>query len=169
MEQIRGEESLFYIEINGDFVPVGCLTDSPMTEDVEMISTTTRENEGWVTELPTNQSYSISLNGLMVKDDEDSGYNIISYRELRGIKRNKVLVNWKRETLNGYYIDSGKAHITAISDADTAGDFITFSATLKGFGKPIVSDSRIYVLGNGNRTAIYTHPDEITVIQTKEI
>ena len=169
MNPIQGKESLFYIKINNDFVPVGCLTSSPISEDVDMIDTTTRENEGWKTELPTNQSYTIQLDGLMVMDDEDSGNNVISYRELRGIKRNKVLVEWKRKTLSGYYIDSGKAYITAISDSDQADGFITFQATLKGFGKPLVSDARIYILGNGNKTQVYTHPDEQTVIQIEDI
>ncbi len=136
MDGIKGIENLFYIVIDGEDIPVGCLTGSPMSEDVQTIETTTRENEGWITELPTNQSYTIQLDGLMVKDDEDSGNTIFSYRRLRQIKRNKELITWKRKTLNGYYIDSGKAHITNISDAETAGEFITFSATLKGFGRP---------------------------------
>ena len=42
MNPIQGKESLFYIKINNDFVPVGCLTSSPISEDVEMIDTTTR-------------------------------------------------------------------------------------------------------------------------------
>lgn len=168
MNPIKGKESLFYIEKGGDFYPVGCLTDSPMAEDVQMLETTTRENEGWITELPTNQSYNLNLDGLMVMDDEDSGNSVLSYRELRRMKRDKVLINWKRETLGGYYIDKGQAYITAISDADPADGFITFQATLRGFGKPQEDNARIYVLGNVPKTEIYTHPDEITVIQTEE-
>ncbi len=166
MDGIKGIENLFYIVIDGEDIPVGCLTGSPISKDVQMIETTTRENEGWITELPTNQSYTIQLDGLMVQDDEDSGNTIFSYRRLRQIKRNKELITWKRKTLNGYYIDSGKAHITNISDADTAGEFITFSATLKGFGRPEESSDITYILGNGNE--IYTHPDEVTLIQIND-
>lgn len=169
LDHIRGKESMFYIKKNDVFFPVGCLTSSPLSEDVEMIDTTTRENEGWRTSLPTNQGYTIELSGLMVQDDEDSGNEILSYRELRAMKRNKELLDWKRETLNGYYIDSGKAYITAISDSDEADGFITFSASFVGYGKPIEDNARIYVLGNGQKTQIYTHPDGETVIQTKDI
>lgn len=168
LDHIRGKESMFYIKKNDVFFPVGCLTSSPISEDVEMIDTTTRENEGWRTSLPTNQGYTIELSGLMVQDDEDSGNEILSYRELRAKKRNKELVEWKRETLGGYYIDSGKAYITAISDSDEADGFITFSASLVGYGRPDVSSAKIYILGDGSKKQIYTHPDEKTVIQTQQ-
>lgn len=166
---IKGEESLFYIKKDDVFFPVGCLTDSPISEDVEMIGTTTRDNEGWRTSKPTNQGYTITLAGLMVEDDSDSGNNVLSYRELRTMKRDKILIDWKRETLGGYYIDSGKAYITTISDSDPADGFITFSATLLGYGRPEVSQKRIYILGNVPKTQIYTHPDDITVIQTQDV
>ena len=165
---IKGKESLFYIDIDGVYFPVGCLTSSPLSEDVQMLNTTTRENDGWVTELPTTQSYTIALDGLMVMDDEDSGSTMISYRKLRQFKRDKTLINWKRETLNGYYIDKGRAHIVSISDADPADGFITFQASLKGFGKPEEDSAKIYVLGNVPKTQLYTHPDGQTLIQTEE-
>lgn len=167
-EPIKGKESLFYIKKNDEYFPVGCLTSSPFSEDVEMLGTTTRENEGWKTSLPTNQSYSINLSGLMVQDDEDSGNEVLSYRQLRMMKRNSELIEWRRVTLDGYYIDSGKAYITNISDSDEADGFITFSATLQGYGKPDESFERIYILGDGERNSIYTHPDGKTVIQTEE-
>lgn len=164
---IQGKESLFYIKKNDVYFPVGCLTSSPLSEDVEMIGTTTRENEGWRTSEPTNQGYAFELSGLMVQDDADSGNEILSYRELRSYKRNKELIEWKKTTLGGYYIDSGEAYITAISDSDEADGFITFSASLVGFGKPDESNERIYILGD-NENSIYVHPDNNTVIQTEE-
>lgn len=163
---IKGKESLFYIKKNNVYFPVGCLTSSPLSEDVEMISTTTRENEGWKTSEPTNQGYSIQLSGLMIMDDSDSGNEVLSYRELRAKKRNKELIEWKRTTLGGYYIDSGKAYITSVSDSDEADGFITFSASLVGFGRPDESNERIYILGVPDES-IYTHKDKNTVIQIK--
>ncbi|SHH68697.1 Phage tail tube protein [Chryseobacterium oranimense] len=152
MEQIKGEENLFYIKKNNAWVPVACLTASPISEESETIKTTTRDNEGWNTDYPTNQSYSIQLSGIMIKDDLDSGNNIISYRELRSYKRNKILIDWMRKTLSGWYVDSGKGHVTSISDSDTAGDFISFNATIIGYGKPDEANERIRVLGEGPNT-----------------
>lgn len=169
MKPIKGIYSMFYVMKNGDYLPCACLTSSPLSESVDMIDTTTRDNDGWKTSLPTNQGYTIELSGLMIMDDSDSGNNVVSYRELRGMKRNRQLIEWKRETLSGYYIDSGKAYITAISDSDEADGFITFNASLTGYGKPDESNKRIYILGDGERKEIYTHPDGKTVIQTEEI
>lgn len=144
---IKGKESLFYIKKNDEYFPVGCLTSSPFSEDVEMLGTTTRENDGWKTALPTNQSYSINLSGLMVQDDEDSGNEVLSYRQLRIMKRNRELIEWRRVTLDGYYIDSGKAYIINISDSDEADGFITFQATLQGYGMPIEEEGIRRALG----------------------
>ena len=167
MKPIKGAESLFFVKKNDVYYPVGCLTSSPLSEDVAMVDTTTRENNGWKTSFPTNQGYSIELSGLMVMDDDDSGNEVLSYRELRRFKRDKVLIDWERRTLNGYYIDRGKAWITTISDSDEADGFITFNASLVGQGAPIEDKARIYVLGNVPKTEIYAHKDGETLIQTK--
>ncbi|GEM_PF-3855668 len=155
MKQIKGEENLFYIKKNNTWVPAACLTSSPISEESETIKTTTRDNAGWSTDYPTNQTYTIQLSGMMIKDDLDSGNNVVSYRELRSYKRNRTLIEWMRKTISGYYVDSGKAHITSISDNDAAGEFISFNATLLGFGKPEESSERLYILGT-NENEILT-------------
>lgn len=167
MKGIKGIESLFYVKKGGEFLLCACLTSSPLSESVDMIDTTTRDNFGWKTSLPTNHQYNIEISGLMMMDDVDSGNNVVSYRELRNMHRNNELIEWKRETLSGYYVDSGKSYITAISDSDEADGFITFNASLVGYGKPDESNKRIYVLGEGDKKTIYTHPDEETLIQTQ--
>ncbi|WP_185269271.1 phage tail tube protein [Chryseobacterium indologenes] len=154
MKQIKGEENLFYIKKNNNWVPAACLTSSPISEESETIKTTTRDNAGWSTDYPTNQTYTIQLSGMMIKDDLDSGNNVVSYRELRSYKRNRTLIEWMRKTLSGYYVDSGKAHITSISDNDAVGEFISFNATLLGFGKPEESNERIHVLGIDDNTLV---------------
>ena len=136
MELIKGSQSLFYIVRNGVEIPVGCLTSNPIDESAEMMETTTRDNEGWRTSIPMMQSYSIALEGFMTMDDPNSGKNIISYRELRKIKRNREQIVWKIKTLNGWYVDSGKAYIENISFTDPVDDMIGFSASLVGYGIP---------------------------------
>jgi len=146
MELIKGSESLFYIVKNGVTIPVGCLTSNPIEENSEMMETTTRDNAGWRTSIPTMQSYTIPLEGYMTYDDENSGNNIISYRELRRIKRDKELIVWKIKTLKGLYVDSGKAYIESIAFTDPVDDMIGFNASLVGYGMPstAVADYDIY-------------------------
>lgn len=152
MEQIEGKDSLFYIKYNGIWFPISCETSSPISESTEMINTTTRDNNSWKTELPTNQSYSIQVEAVLV-DDMDYP-NLLSFSKIRRLKRDRELIEWKRTLLNGLYIDSGKAHISQLSDANPVEDIITFSMTLNGFGEPLESTDRIFVLGESDTLAI---------------
>ncbi|MEF9476801.1 hypothetical protein OWR28_02665 [Chryseobacterium sp. 1B4] len=145
-------------------MPAACLTASPISENSETIKTTTRDNAGWNTDYPTNQSYTIALSGVMIKDDADSGNNVVSYRELRSYKRNRTLIEWMRKTLSGWYVDSGKAHITDISDSDSAGELITFTATLLGYGKPEEGTDKVYLLGDNDGEILGDNDN--TVIKT---
>ena len=119
-----------------------------------MINTTTRDNAGWKTEIPTNQSFSISLDAILTIDDKTANSNVLSYNKIRKMKRERTLIEWKRETLGGWYIDSGKAHIVDISDANAVGENITFSLQLNGFGKPLESTARVSVLGYNSNTLV---------------
>ena len=110
----KGEQSLFYIKKDDIWFPVGCLIGSPLSEESDTITTTTRDNEGWETVFPTIQRYNIELSGMVVKDDDMSGNILISFRELLKYKRDRTLIEWKREFEGGWYIDSGKAYIISI-------------------------------------------------------
>ena len=139
-EQLKGEDSLFYIKYNNIWCPIACETSNSFSENVEMINTTTRDNAGWKSELPTNQSYSISLEAVLtILTIDDKTANLkLSYNKIRKMKRERTLIEWKRETFGGLYIDSGKAYIVDISDANAVGEVITFSLQLNGFGKPFL-------------------------------
>jgi len=154
MIQLRGEDSIFFIKYNNVWCPIACETSNSFSENVEMISTTTRDNGGWVSQRPTNQSYSISLEAVLTIDNESEGSNIISYNKIRKMKRDLTLIEWKRETWSGWYIDSGKAHISDISDSNVVGEDITFSLTLVGFGAPLEDTARVSVLGTDDETMV---------------
>ena len=154
MSRILGEDSIFYVKMNGEWLPISCETSSPISENVEMLNTTTRDNNGWRTEKPTLQSYSISVDALFQLDDEFPDSGIVSYNKLRQMKRNRELIEWKRETFGGWYIDQGKAYITDISDSNAVGEEITFSMSLSGFGEPLTDSARVDVLGEDENTLI---------------
>ena len=151
---ILGEDSLFFIKYNGIWCPISCETSSPLSESVEMMNTTTRDNAGWKTEKPTLQSYSIAVDAMLRLDDETPTSNVLSYNKIRAMKRNRQLVEWKRETWGGWYIDQGQAYITEISDSNAVGEEISFSLTLSGFGAPTTDTARVNVLGYNSNTAV---------------
>lgn len=153
-EQLKGEYSLFYIKYNNVWCPIACETSNSFSESVEMINTTTRDNAGWKTEIPTNQSYTISLEAILTIDDKTANSNVLSYNKIRKMKRERTLIEWKRETFGGWYIDGGKAYIVDISDSNTVGENITFSLQLNGFGKPLDSTARVSVLGYNSNTLV---------------
>ena len=161
MEVLKGEDSIFFIKYNNVWCPIACETSNSFSESVEMMNTTTRDNGGWKTELPTMQSYSISLEAVLKIDNETENNNILSYNKIRQMKRNRELIEWKRETWAGWYIDSGKAYIVDIGDSNAVGEEITFSLSLNGFGAPLEDSARIFVLGENNTVIIGNNNNEI--------
>lgn len=155
---IRGEEIILEIKSQSDtqFRLVTCLTSSPFSESSDTIPTTTRDNNGWKTQLATNQSYTIEINGVMVRDGAD-GNGFYSYNELRKLKRNREIFEWRMVQENGYSIDEGRGNIFEISRSDEAGEYVTFSATITGFGAPTERDERVRVLGTPDSEGIYIY------------
>jgi len=130
---IKGIESILFIKHLGQWVPISCENGHTLQENSDMIDTTTRDNNGWKTSRPTEQSYSISVDAQVVLENSSG---ILSYFEIRKKKRDKELLEWKRETANGIYIEDGKAYIDDISNAMQSGELASFTLTLQGFGSP---------------------------------
>jgi surface protein len=135
---INGENRILYIKINGEFLPIGCLTGDSFSETVEMLNTTTRDNAGWATSTPTTQSYNISFEGLVIKTSFLTGGDTtkVSFDRLKELKRNRTLIEWKSEDIDNTFVESGKGFITELSDSSSIDDFISFNASIVGYGKP---------------------------------
>lgn len=129
---IQGKDSILSIKFEGNYVPISCETSTSFSESSEMVNTTTRDNEGWTTSLPTSQSYEITLEGQCVIE---SASNLLSYWELVKLKRAKTLVEWKINTLSGAYVDQGFAYINSINNVAPADAYMTFTMTMVGYGK----------------------------------
>lgn len=140
---INGTYRLLYIKWNGVFLPVGCLTSESFSESVDMLETTTRDNNGWKTQTPTNQSYNISFDGLVkaIREDFDDE-NIVGYSDLQDFKRNRELIEWRIETDFDVYRYSGFGYITELSDTSPINEFVTFNVNILGYGKPIKTKTR---------------------------
>lgn len=135
-ELLNGSERILYFYINDEWVRVGCLTDNSFNEDVDMILTTTRNSGGWETSRPGAQRFTISFTGIQINTPEDD--SSISYDEIKVLKRNRTIIDWKIEYLNGSTYDTGKAYIQRLGEAAPAGDFLTFDGELLGYGLPLI-------------------------------
>lgn len=66
MSIVQGNDRILFVKVGDIFQPIACLSNNGMSEDVETISTTTRNSEGWRTSLPTQQGFSVTFEGFQV-------------------------------------------------------------------------------------------------------
>lgn len=170
MEYYKGEDRILYIKQNGNWLPVGCLTSNSLSENSEMLPTTTRDNDGWNTSRPTNQSYSVSFEGLQINTTVAGGtFSVASYDKLKLLKRSRTLLDWKIQGTLFPTVDYGKGYITDISEASAVDEFLTFSGTLTGYGIPRVRTLGEFVLNDGDPDIILvTNEDANFIIKTKD-
>ena len=167
MDFVNGEDRILYVKINGAYLPIGCLTDNSFEESVEFLDTTTRDNGGWNTSRPLNQQYSISFNGVQVNSTLAGGnFNVASYDKLKQLKRNRQLIDWKIQGTVYPIVDYGKGYIGSISEANAVGEFMTFTASITGYGQPLMASTNLVVLNNGDPTVIVNNGNNNVIILT---
>ena len=152
---IDGTYRILFIEWDEVYLPVGLLTSESFSEGVDMIDTTTRDNNGWKTSQPTNQFYNISFDGLIVNTNFNGGdFTKVSLDRLIILKRSRTLINWKIQDTNLTFIDSGSGYITELSNSSNIDEFITFNANIEGFGTPSSTSGIVFTLQDGNNNII---------------
>lgn len=135
MEHYKGEERILYLKINGEFLPIGCLSDNSFSESAEAFETTTKGEASWKTNKILSQSYSISFSGIQILT-KFLNTNFLSYDTLKELKRKRELLEWKIQGDIFPIVDSGYCYITDISESAVVNELLTFSGTLTGFGEP---------------------------------
>ena len=152
---INGTYNILFIDFGSGFFPIGMLTSNSFSEDVDTIDSTTRDNAGWKTQTLTNQSYNIEFSGIVINTLFNGGnFTKISYDRLKEIKRNRQLVDWKIQDSELQFIESGKGQIISLSSESNIDEFITFSASMQGYGKPYMSSGKLYSLEDGSGKSI---------------
>ena len=129
---LKGSNRILSFKISDVWTPVGCLTSNSFNETVEMLSTTTRDNQGWETSVPTVQGYSIPFTGVVPTD----GTGKVILTNLRAYKRARTLLDWKIEDVTSGIIDIGKGYLTSVGETADVQGFLTFDAELAGYGVP---------------------------------
>jgi len=155
MNFINGEDRILYIKIGGVYLPIGCLTGNEISEDSELLDTTTVDNNGWNTSVPVSQSYTISFSGLQVNSTLVGGnFNVSSYDKIKNLKRDRIRVEWKLQGKIFPVVDYGYGYIASLSSAENVGEFMSFSGVIAGFGKPLFTSLGTVLLNNGDPTVI---------------
>ena len=160
MDFVNGSDRILYIKYNGVYMPIGCLTGNSFDGSTEMLDTTTRDNQGWATSTPVLQSYSIDFSGIQVNSTLIGGnFNVASYDRLTELKENKIRIEWKIQGKIFPVVNYGFGYINSIGEANNVGEFMSFSGSITGFGKPLKTSLGTVLLNNGNPN---------TVIQTND-
>lgn len=170
MEYYNGNDRILYIKYLGNWMPIGCLTSNSISESSEMLSTTTRDNDGWSTSRPAMQNYSISFEGLQINTTVAGGtFGVASYDRLKLLKRSKTLLDWKIQGATFPVVDYGKCYISEISEASAVDEFLSFSGTLTGYGIPKTRQIGEFVLNDGDpNVVIVTNEDANYIIRTSD-
>jgi hypothetical protein len=170
MEYTNGEDRILYIKYLGAWLPVACLTGNGISENSEMLPTTTRDNNGWQTSRPMMQSYTISFDGLQINTTVAGGtFTVASYDRLKQLKRSKTLLDWKIQGSVFPIVDYGKAYINELSEASNVGEYLTFSGSMVGYGIPLTRTVGEFVLNDGDPDVIVvTNEDANFIIKTTE-
>jgi hypothetical protein len=170
MEYTNGEDRILYIKYLGEWLPVACLTGNGISENSEMLPTTTRDNNGWQTSRPMMQSYTISFDGIQINTTVAGGtFTVASYDRLKQLKRSKTLLDWKIQGSVFPIVDYGKAYINELSEASNVGEYLTFSGSMVGYGIPLTRTVGEFVLNDGDpEVIVVTNEDANFIIKTTE-
>ena len=167
---INGTDRILYIKWDEVFLPIGCLTSDSFDEDVEMLPTTTRGNNGWRTKVPTNQGYSINFDGILINSNFEGGdFTKVSLDRLRILKRDRTLIEWKLIDKNQIFGDSGFGYITSLSNSASIDEFITFNGTIEGYGEPIIDNTNVSSMVNAKTKEYNTYQDMLNEPYTADL
>ncbi len=148
---LKGNVRILYIKVATTWIPVSCLTDNPFREESEMLSTTTSEDGGWGTSVPTNQNYGIDFTGLQMLTTGAGDTTKMSYDRLKVLKKARTKIEWKIEDDNAKLIDYGFGFIKSLGETNDVGGFLEFDGSIVGFGEPLFdSEVGIYIFQDGD-------------------
>lgn len=131
MEFYKGKNSILYIKVLGEYIPISCLSNNSIVESADFINKSV--GGGWTSIIPTRQRYAIEFEGYQV-DESD-----LSYEELRSFKRNRTRIEWKISTADNLFIEEGFGYISNLTQNAEIGEMVTFSGVITGYGIPISS------------------------------
>lgn len=128
--QIKGNDKIVFIKRSGVYTPVGCLTVNGISEESEVFDTTTRNSQGWKTSLPDLQGFTITLEGVQIRNA-----NLIDIDTLKALKRAQQRISWGIGSASDEIEEEGKGYIIQIEDNAEVNQNATFSATIQGWGE----------------------------------
>lgn len=77
-------------------------------------------------------------------------FKVASYDRLKIIKRERIRIEWKLQGKLYPIVDYGFGYISEIGSVENVGEFMSFSLSITGFGKPLITSIGTVLLNNGD-------------------
>jgi len=140
---INGTYNILYLDFGTGFFPIGLLESNGFSEEIDFLDSTTRDNAGWKTQTLTTQSYNIDFSGIVMYSIMGGSIDTtkIGYDRIQSIKRTKQLIDWKTINSKNGVFNQGKGQIISLSEENNIDEFVSFSASIKGYGATTSGDS----------------------------
>ena len=130
----NGNDRVLYLYNTDDFYPIGCLTGNSFSENTDLLDATMRSDTGgWMQSVPSHQSYSISFSGVL--ELSDRGGTVMTYEDVKTLKRARTKVQWKIISAAGDS-EEGYGYLVSLSNAASVDEFVTFDGEIVGVGEP---------------------------------
>lgn len=132
--KVTGENVVVYFDILGEWTPYACAQNATISRTTEYIEISVSGNGSYMTVLPTKNSWTASIDGIVAI--EETGSLTLADLVAKQFNHERVLLKYQRiDDATNLWIESGYAYITASSDTGNFGGMNTFSMEFQGTGE----------------------------------
>lgn len=138
--EISAKNIGLYVNMGDDITPdwklAVCSTSDGFSGSVDAVTTSTKCDDGWTSNLPGDGSWSFSHSALANKEPD---VNQVSFKEMETLFLERAVKTWKLESTepaDDYYWE-GKGFISSLSETADAGDYLAVDIEITGTGKPV--------------------------------
>ena len=131
---LKGDNIILYISVEGTWTPYVCGRVVTVNYTTDSIETSVSGSGLWATFLPTKNSFTISLEGIV--DINESA--VLTLADLRALQFSQTIFMVKivrTDDLGASYTEQGSAFITSSSDTGSFDGVNTFSVEMIGTGE----------------------------------
>jgi predicted secreted protein len=125
---LLGSSRILYIK-DTTWKAIGCETSNSLSESISLFnSTQSSTTNGWTSFRTGAVEYSISFDGII---DSTSSFN---YFDLVALKRARTKIEWKIESADDVYRQTGFGYFSDISESSPVDGYVSFSGNITGYG-----------------------------------
>jgi len=112
-----------------------CSTSDGFNGSTDAVTTSTKCDDGWVSSLPGDKSWSFSHSALA---SVEPGEGKMSFKELQNIWKAATVDQWKLESIEegDDYLWIGMGWISELTEEAPSGEYLTVDITITGTGEP---------------------------------